>query len=587
MILNSPGTLKWMTSTAGQLHRRFYSYGKITPVITTENQVPPFQLIVAGAFDPITAFDIISIDSGVVYDVLAGAQAVGLNSIIETTGTAYTTIFYPSNAPIPGTPSEPGDYYARISGNGETYFSEVFRMCSDVSQLTKISWCHGEDFEVPGGLVRYTGDAFAFKMFLYVSTEIAKPEYKYENEVEKRDGKNFPFQQIRYKLFRCEVIWPEHILDAFSLAPLHDQIIIESPFETYQLDEMDFEPNWQEQGNLAAVTIEFRTDTVVVINGRGQIGEVCEIGPGECFEVTFSAVARILEGSAEYLSGYYFDVTNEINVPFQEGDFIIIENSITGQLNLFFFSAGPVYGSAADVPGDYIYDQNAGIYYYNNGPLITNEITNVTLAGPTVQGNAVPPGVVSLYGIQGNGSEYLMGIIDAEVFTGVGFDFDPPLCLKGVKLKAANGNCGSYFESEIYNLGPFDVHNVPNDFKNPEEAEAGGIEPGGLFALTADNTLGLPEGIVLQLPPYDGGGFTSYDAGTAAIGKKCMFALREDNIHGLPGGTLMINPSGLLPLVTYPDDASAASGGVFLLRIFAFDATAMGFPSALIKKRLT
>lgn len=575
-----------MSSADMQLHRQHYAYGAISPVLSGVNMMPPFQLVVDDEVD-LSALSFVNLSTEVSTNVFSGAVSAGLTRVQFSGSDPYTVVAFSGLSPIPGALFSVGDYYAQLTlSDGSIYYSEVFRMCADVDLLTKITYCHAENMLVPDGRIIYESPLQGFQMFVYLHTTIGKPEYVYENQVETRDGKNFPVRQIRYKRFRFEAIWPEHILDAFSLAPLHDFVEIIDKGTTYEVDEIDIEVNWQEQGNLAAVTIEFRTDTVVVVNARGLTSAAsCGVDPGGCFDIDFLAVAYIVEDSAEYLGEYYARESDGVSVPFKSLNYVLIEDAMTGQVSLFQYVSGS-YNAVTTVVGQYVYDQNTGTYWYDNGPLITNEITNVTLA-PSIVGTAVPPGVVSFYGQRGDTSEFLLGIMDAATFTGSSFPFTPPLCLKGVRMEVANGVCGTYFSGDLYALGPFSVHNAPLDFKNPAAAVAGGVQPGRLYALTADNTLGLPEGIVMQLPPYDGGGFVSINAGKAAVGLGCMFALAENNIHGAPGGTLCIAQNAFGVPAIYDDDVDAAAGGIVLNRIYAFNALSLGFPGQLIKKRLS
>jgi hypothetical protein len=582
MIRNSSGILQFLASSEAQLHRQHYAYGAVRPVLSGLSMLPPFQFVVDGEAT-ISGFELLDLSTETATNILTSAQAVGLTSTYIAANGPYTVLSFPGVAPITGIGGGAGDYYLRLTTGGATYESEVFRMCEDLSKYAKVTWCHANDIFLSFGRIIYSGALAAFKMFLYVPTTIGKPQYEYENQVENRDGKSFFVRQIRYKRFRFEAILPEHILDGFSLAPLHDFITIEHNGQTYDVDEIEIEVAWQEQGDLAVCTIEFRTDTIVIVNGRGITdGEGCTVEPGGCFDIEWFCQAYLVEGSTDYNNFQYTRESDGQTVALETGDYVLVENSGNGQVTVELFN-GSGYTSTFNVAGFYAYDQNTGQYYYFDGGYITNEITDVAIAGPTILGNAVPPGALTFYGQQGDGSEILLGIEDPLLFNGQGFAFDPPLCLKAVRMEAANGVCGSYYSGDWFQVGPFDLHNVPIDAQNQADAQSQGVLPGGLFATTIDNTLGLPEGIIVQVPPYDNGGYISIDAGETATGGGCMFALADNNIHGLPGGTLSIG-SGV---TIYDNDAAAASGGILQFRIYAFNGLPLGFPSPIIKKRLT
>ncbi len=118
-----------------------------------------------------------------------------------------------------------------------------------------------------GGEIEYRAP---YKSTVYVCSEIGKPSYPYEEEVEARDGYNFPIQQISYKLHKFVMLVPEYFIDFFRLFRLHDFVEITANGKTHSVDELIIgDPEWQTDGDLAALTVEFKTDSVVVANGRG------------------------------------------------------------------------------------------------------------------------------------------------------------------------------------------------------------------------------------------------------------------------------------------------------------------------------
>ena len=596
MILNSPGILQFYESLQDQLRNRSFSIGESWPAVAPIASSPPWQLVVSGTMTTLTTAEIINADTGTATDVLAGLDDAGYLSegYTDADGNLFTVLAFPGKAPIPGAPTTEATYYWKIADDNATYYSEVFRMCDSLEGYHKITWCHAENFDLPAtGHILYISPSpgtisYNYEMFVYLRTEIVKPQWKYEEEVEKRDGRNFPLKQTRWKEMRLEAIWPEHMIEAMSFAPLHDSIKITTPTgKELDVDELTFTVNWQEQGDVAAVEIVFRTDTVIVINARALTTQIsCAAVEGTCLANDYTAVAKITEGSSEYTGGYYTDADTGLNVNFLNGDYIVVEQAGGGYI-LAQFSAGPTYTTISTVAGDNIFEANTGAYYQHSvtaGAIITNEITNVVLSGPTVIGTACDPGTVSVYGILYGGIEYLIGVVAADVFTGMGFDFEAPLCLKGVRIDVANGVCGTYYSGDQYDLGPFDTRHPLGNYDNTDAAIAAGKQGGDLYALTAGNSYGLPDGLVIQIPPLDGGGYISRDAGETGVGRDCMFALRSDNIHGMPEGTIMISA---FATPTYTDDADAAAGGVLIEEIYAYDGTTLGLPFGLVKKRIT
>ncbi|MDV7401774.1 hypothetical protein RZS08_60705, partial [Arthrospira platensis SPKY1] len=101
--------------------------------------------------------------------------------------------------------------------------------------------------------------------YFLLSTEVGKPRYLFEETVRRRDGTNFFLQQIRVKTSQFEVIAAEEVIDAISLVPLHDSITLSKGEKVYDIEELSMEVDWQEQGDRAVVSFEFKTDTVVIV----------------------------------------------------------------------------------------------------------------------------------------------------------------------------------------------------------------------------------------------------------------------------------------------------------------------------------
>jgi hypothetical protein len=161
-----------------------------------------------------------------------------------------------------------GQYYLRMIDMGISYYSEVFTVVQHISSYLKIEWYNDDDLVFDDG--RFVFNNPRFHNYLYFATEVGKPEYTFEEEGESRDGFFFPEKQISEKRYKCTILAPEYLCDVMRLIRMCDHVRITDKYgRIYDCDQFLITPEWQDQGDLASVEIEFETDTVVKKIGKG------------------------------------------------------------------------------------------------------------------------------------------------------------------------------------------------------------------------------------------------------------------------------------------------------------------------------
>lgn len=574
--MNSPGTLTWYDRISHQHHLKSYAYGAFAPLWSEVNQIPPFQFIRTGTPSAINSAKLVRVETGVESTQLYSTLVeLGFR---QESGSGYGVAIWPAKAKIPHALFEEGKYYLKLSDGTNTYYSEVFSMCLDVSGLLKVSYCHGENMTLPTGQIYYDQ---GYENYLYLKTEIGKPEFQYEEQVAKRDGYNLPIQQISWKVHRFEVIGPEHLADVMRLIRLHDFVTVEHRGRTFEVDEFSMDsPRWLEQGDLAAMDCEFKTDTVVVVNGRGVTGALsCDVTPGGCFDIDFTAVAYVLEGGAEHAGGYYVSQATGGNVNFEADDYVLVEDSGDGTVDLWQWN-GATYDLIGTTPGQYVYNANDDDYWYNNdtGTLLTTVLTE--RIANAVYGTAVPITSIEIY-LRIGGEEILVAVGEGINFPG-GLEFPITSTADAVKVKGANGVCGAYYESDWLEFDPVNLIACSGNYDDDAAAIIGGITADDYYCLTLPNSYGLPQGTVKRLA-----GGTNYDDDTAAAiahtPDEGLYDLSGSNPYGLPEGiTKVLNPE-----TTYADDAAAAAGGIAIGGVYAVSAGGpYGVADGIAKKRI-
>jgi len=465
MINSNATVLRWNASLNMAEYQRGYDMGSRLGALPVEvNQVPPFQLPRAKTGAAITLFKLVHFATGTETDVTTEIASSGL-AVGTYAAKNYDLIKYPSSAAIAGVGTLPiGSYYAIMSDGTNTWYSELFCMVASVAEMVKIEWCHQEDFLYPGGHIDYANN---YSNYLYFKSDILAPSYEYDEEVKERDGYKFFEKQTSFKLSKMQGFLSEAVIDAFRLARLHDNVTITNNNDgrVYTVDEIlltDIE--WQNMSHLAHLAIEFKTDTVVTINGKAVFDAECgsggatETGPAPCVDVDFECVAAIDEGSAAYTGKYYVPSGGGANVPFVENDYILIKPTGFDYHALYQFVSN-TYVLVADQLEDVIaFNANDSKYHWQNvvpsgNVFLEPEITGIYTtpgAGTWTAYGVVMGGVsIELFTVDAMGNETLAGVGDQADFETTGLTFDWIASAVGAKIKISTPTCNRYYESPV------------------------------------------------------------------------------------------------------------------------------------------
>lgn len=259
---NNHTVLPWYNSLSQQHRFIKYAYGRQSPIIYERGQVPTFQFSKSSG-GSITAFSLINAETGTSLDVLS--TMVSDSGLEKVSYDDYDLIINPATAQLTtgGTLKE-GLHYCTMVVGANTYYSEYFTWKNSVSDMLKLQYWNDEPIVYKSGHLRYQD----FRHVFYFNSQLGKPEYPFQEDVQERDGHIFPIQQISMKKYKFEILVPEFVLDALRLVRLHNFKQITHLGINYQIEEFIMTPQWQETGDIAAVECEFMTDTVVIKTGQ-------------------------------------------------------------------------------------------------------------------------------------------------------------------------------------------------------------------------------------------------------------------------------------------------------------------------------
>lgn len=426
------------------------------PLVVPLGRIAPFQISIDDGDIGGVNWTLINYNTGVETSINSELLATGYE---EITDDGRIIIIYPGSVNLPGINLTEDLYYLRFEDyNGNFIFSEIFVWQENLDnnrKYVKVEWWHGEDFDYPGGTIRYN---FPFKMWAYLYTDIGKPERMKKEEVEERDGRKLPLKQISWKVFKFEFRAPEYLIDAMDLIWQHDACTVTHMGRVYEVEEFVMETEWLEYGDFAKVSIEFRTDTVVVVNGRSYTDLDYEVEEGGCFVANYEAIAWIDDGSAEFAGNYWTDEFGA-NHSFENGEYVIVTIGGFDILRQFQASSGtliPVTMNVLEtvhtvhdsrnpfVRGSEYFFKSSGSHLKQE-PIVTSETpvgSIYTLVGETFENQLVE------VWLRTDDGDVLAGTYFEDDFTGGGISFDASGA-NAYFVRARTYVCPNLGESEV------------------------------------------------------------------------------------------------------------------------------------------
>lgn len=255
MLQNNFQVLPFYDSIEKQNHRKPYAFGQAYPLIASKSLLP-FQLNVESFanrddLDDIVIYsaEIVYLTTGEVLDISDGLNAGLVVTNVGNSDRQLLTWAMPSSFTV-----DQGLAYLKVVDidRETTYYSEVFCLTDDLSRYVKLDWWDNDSEGNPD-----------FIHTLYIDTIVGKPKYELDEEGTDRDGYFFVEKQISKKIHRFSFVAPEYLCDALRVVPMADNIQVTFNGDTHACDRIVIEPEWEEQGDLAAVDVELTIGTVV------------------------------------------------------------------------------------------------------------------------------------------------------------------------------------------------------------------------------------------------------------------------------------------------------------------------------------
>lgn len=255
LINNNLSPLPFYDSIIFQNHRKDYAFGQVYNLITYRNMLLPFQVVLSKG-ESILSVKLHVFDTDEILDITSSMLE---NGLALKKNHSFTILRYPGTLPVVDMHYE-GRFYLEIQIDEERIYSEVFVACNNVDNYLLLEYRNSYNFRLKNGIVDFS-DNFRFKC--YINTQIGKPEYAFEEEATDRMGYSFIESQVSKKVYKFTFVAPEYMCDALRIVRLCEDKQVTSRGVSYEMTTFNMEPDWEDQGDLAAVDCEFETDTVI------------------------------------------------------------------------------------------------------------------------------------------------------------------------------------------------------------------------------------------------------------------------------------------------------------------------------------
>ncbi len=429
----------------------------------------PFQIKRVAGIKSITSIKVVNNKTNVATDILS---SLATGEIEKLAFQNFDYLIHYGQAEHTATISA-GEYYLKITDDTTTWYSEVITFVDfdkdDIRNScikTKIEYW--DKYNV--GDIFYRTYQFAsskqYKNIVYLDIPTGRPEWDAEIEGdEDGEGQLVPETLTREKEYLLQGVFPEYMLDALTMLPLHlsvnSQIYITTEYGyTAKINKIDIgKPEWiggdGGSGRLAKMDFNFITVTQVKTNCASAL-----IPLTTCVRTDFSYETLLLEGSTHYNNGTFADGLTTKSIT--HGATVMIEYS-SGLVNIKTFDSTnngtpeSMYKSAfvTHTKGDVYVNKNLPIgqsepYLFYGGHSVIGFLTapilsyvGATSGGvaslPYVKGSVITNSLVELWDV--SGEPFHVADLKPELVNGAGAVVGGISSDKTYQLKTIGLNC--------------------------------------------------------------------------------------------------------------------------------------------------
>lgn len=264
----------------------FEIYENAAPSYVPLGRIPPFQIDLPAGVTMSGTKLIFRNYEGDFVDVIYFVN-VSAESEMYTAGDVNKFIFFGKDITFADAQAEQGSpllipaltqglhYFTIEDSAGNEWKSELMNITD--CDLTRIKYRH--TFADIGTYTTFQNLSTDFYYEIYVESEVARPEYEYDEDgTEDAVETFFADKQILEKFYVLEFPGQEHMVDAAESLRLHDDIVLTDCYgRDYQVEVVEVTQEWlNDDGWTAMIEVTFRAAKVVILG----CGDSVSIGAG-------------------------------------------------------------------------------------------------------------------------------------------------------------------------------------------------------------------------------------------------------------------------------------------------------------------
>lgn len=256
LINNNLSPLPFYDNLSDQNHKKDYAFGAIHPIVIYKAWLIPFQVVLSSgsAIEWVRLYDY---NTNEFTDITQSMNSTGLTL---KSYADFKILKYSATSAITGLQHE-GLYYLAISiTDYGIIYSDLFSSNNNMDCYLKLEYGNTHNLYLKNGMVDFSDN---FKFRCYLSTQVGKPEYTFEEEATDRGGYSFIEFQVSKKIYKFTFLAPEYLCDALRIVRMCDSKTVTSKNKIYKAIDFGMEVSWEDQGDLASVVCEFETDNVI------------------------------------------------------------------------------------------------------------------------------------------------------------------------------------------------------------------------------------------------------------------------------------------------------------------------------------
>lgn len=241
-----------------QNHRKGDSQSFIYKHLAHNKRIIPFQFTLPTSAATVDLVSLKNINGDVIQNMSGHLATAGLTKR-QYPDYGVDVLSYPALIDL-GYTLPLGQFYLQLVVGGLSYYSEVFTVKDDMSDVLTLTYWNADPLI---GDYLYADFLGGYKSIIYLCSELHRPEYPFEEEVEERDGNIYTLKQISKKVYKFTFYAPEYLLDVLRFCRMADYIQITDKGVTYDVRSFLFTPRWKKGGHYADVEAEAHTDLIV------------------------------------------------------------------------------------------------------------------------------------------------------------------------------------------------------------------------------------------------------------------------------------------------------------------------------------